>query len=288
MDFRYSGFFSPFPRNPLYRDFTVLTELRRGSEALATIAGSLMALEREMKKMRIGVHWAFQVAKTCTVIFLRQMIMIQKLFLQYPAVIPIFLHLHMLALNLWEVESVSTRSLLPESPFILFLIIEFAPGIFYLIAFMSDRRQNSRCVLSLGGSTASGVLNNISLTIFEHFVQLSQFGSKMIFLLSLMFLVIACSCRRHFKNCSNNGTDVLKICMLLAKISDSGSRGLGLSITATVILFLPYYALRLQDLFIESWALQFQYFYYVGNLVVFLGFSAEANDSWEVFSLSRS
>ena len=24
MDFRYSRFFSPFPRNPLYRDFTVL------------------------------------------------------------------------------------------------------------------------------------------------------------------------------------------------------------------------------------------------------------------------
>ena len=40
------------------------TEIWRGSEAFAVVANSLIAVEREITKAGIGVHWAFQVAKT--------------------------------------------------------------------------------------------------------------------------------------------------------------------------------------------------------------------------------
>ena len=51
------------------------TEVRRGSEAFAAVANNLVAVEIEMKKMGIGVHWAFQVAEACTA-FMSQIMLI--------------------------------------------------------------------------------------------------------------------------------------------------------------------------------------------------------------------
>ena len=50
------------------------TEVWRGSEAFAALANGLIAIERVMPKMGIGVHWAFQVAKACIMAFVSQII----------------------------------------------------------------------------------------------------------------------------------------------------------------------------------------------------------------------
>ena len=39
----------------------VTTELWRRSEEFATMANNMIAMEREMLKLGIGVHWAFKV-----------------------------------------------------------------------------------------------------------------------------------------------------------------------------------------------------------------------------------
>ena len=131
--------------------------------------------------------------------------------------------------------------------------------------------------------------------MLEHFGLMTHFGFKLIFLLSLIFFVIASSFRRQYGrrgSSDDDGHDVLRICILFAKLSDAGRRSLGLSIPTVVLLFLPYYALRVQDLFVASLAYQIEYCYYVGNLVAFLAFSAEAHaqvrTSWLLISTNTN
>ena len=131
-----------------------------------------------------------------------------------------------------------------------------------------------------GGSTTSAVLNNICYTMFEHFGLMAHFGFKLIFLLSLIFFVVASSFRSHFGTCSSSDSgdhEVEGICVQLANLSNLGRKSLGFSIPTVVLLFLPYYAFRVQDVFVGSLAYQIQYCYYVGNLVAFLALSAEAH-----------
>lgn len=181
----------------------------------------------------------------------------------------------MLAMNLWEMERHRLRFW--QSPFTFLNVFEVAPGKFlgHCLERITEGVSSNHPFVA-GGSAASIVLNNIGFTVFEHYSQITQFGLKIIFFLSLIFFVMASSFRRHAESCISE-KEVFKICVLLSRLSYSGRRSFGFGILARVLLLLPYFALRVQDVFGESLALQLQYCYFIGTLVADLGFAAEAH-----------